>query len=59
VSGFEPALEVAAAHEYAAARRKAHEELLAAGTPPLDVEPADLPAAVVARYLEIKRARRL
>ena len=56
VTGFEQALEVAAAHHYLEARRRAHEAALGSGAMVLDVEPRQLPWNLAARYLEIKRA---
>jgi len=59
ISDHRAALEVAAAHRYLAARRQAHAAVLGAGALILDVEPPALPLALVARYLDIKRAGRL
>ena len=59
VVGFESALEVSVTHLYLEARRRAHEAVRAAGAFIIDVEPQDLPASLVHRYLEIKRAGRL
>lgn len=59
VKDFETALEVGAAHHYLEARRKAHEVVRGAGAFVLDVEPQEMPLALAARYLEIKRAGQL
>lgn len=59
VSGHPAALEVTAAHHYLAARHRAHRRVRATGAFVLDVEPPMLPHALVARYLEIKRAGQL
>ncbi|MEM1178937.1 MAG: DUF58 domain-containing protein [Acidobacteriota bacterium] len=56
ITGFDEALEVAAARLYLDHRRGAHEAVRAAGAFVLDVEPQELPASLVHRYLEIKRA---
>jgi uncharacterized protein (DUF58 family) len=53
------ALRVAAAHRYLADRRRALERLQSGGGLVVDVEPDRLPVAVVNRYLEVKRSRRL
>ncbi|MDA8016787.1 MAG: DUF58 domain-containing protein [Thermoanaerobaculia bacterium] len=53
------ALEISAAHHYLRARTEAHERVRAAGAFVVDVEPPKLPHALVARYLEIKRAGQL
>ncbi|KPK39529.1 MAG: hypothetical protein AMJ69_05380 [Gammaproteobacteria bacterium SG8_47] len=54
-SGFEPALEQAAAHQYLHYRQRAHEALSHTGVLTLDVSPENLPVAVVNRYFDIKR----
>jgi len=53
---FEDALRVCSAAGYLEEREAAHARLRARGVSALDVEPAALPASLVARYLEIKRA---
>lgn len=53
------ALEVTSAHHYLRARGEAHQRIRATGAFVLDVEPPVLPHALVARYLEIKRAGQL
>lgn len=53
------ALRVAAAHRYLADRRRTLETLQTGGGLVVDVEPDRLPVAVVNRYLEVKRSRRL
>ncbi len=59
VTDHRAALAVSAAHLYLAARRGAHTQVRGAGAFLLDVEPPDLPLALVARYLDIKRAGQL
>ncbi|MCG8459857.1 MAG: hypothetical protein MI919_26555, partial [Holophagales bacterium] len=59
VRSFDAALEVAATRHYLQHRRKAHDAARSAGAFVIDVEPQDLPAALVHRYLEIKRAGQL
>jgi uncharacterized protein (DUF58 family) len=59
VSDHRSALEVTAAHHYLAARHKAHAAVRSAGALILDVEATSLPLALVARYLDIKRAGQL
>lgn len=56
VGDFDRALRRAAAVEHRARRRAAHQLLQQQGVAVVDVEPAELPAALVHRYLEIKRA---
>lgn len=56
VSGFDAALEQAAAHQYLALRRGGHERLAAEGVFLLDVTPEQLPARLVNRYLDIKQS---
>ena len=56
VEDLESALRVAAAHRYSEGRARAHALIQRAGVRALDVEPAELPAALVNRYLDIKRA---
>lgn len=58
-AGFEAALEIAAAHSFLDARRAAHGRLAGTGILTVDEEPERLPAALVARYLDVKRAGRL
>lgn len=59
VSDHRSALEVTAAHHYLAARHQAHAAVRSAGALILDVEATSLPLALVARYLDIKRAGQL
>ncbi len=59
VTDHRSALAVSAAHLYLAARRGAHAAVRGAGAFILDVEPPELPVALVARYLDIKRAGQL
>ena len=59
VDTFDRALTYAATAEYLRARELAAARLLRHGAQFLDVEPADLPVALVNRYLDIKRARLL
>ena len=54
VTGFEAALDHAAAHDYLAHRADLFQRLLQGGTSLLDVSPAKLPTALVNRYLELK-----
>jgi uncharacterized protein (DUF58 family) len=56
VEGFEDALRFVATQSYMEGREKAHALVRRAGLRALDVEPAELPAALVNRYLDIKRA---
>lgn len=56
VSDLRGALRFAAAHHYLADRADAHRDIDARGAMILDVAPRDLPAAMVNRYLDIKRA---
>ena len=56
---FAAALEIASAHSYAQSRAAVHRRLAGSGLITLDEEPHRLPAAVVARYLDIKRSGRL
>lgn len=56
VERFEDALAVASAHHYLAQREAAQGSLAGAGVRALDVEPAELPVALVNAWLEIKRA---
>ena len=56
VDGLEGALRVAAAHHTNEERRRAHELLAAQGVRTLDVSPAQLPAALISAYTDIKRA---
>jgi uncharacterized protein (DUF58 family) len=50
------ALLTASVHQYLAARDAARERLRAHGILTLDVVPAQLPVALLNRYLEIKRS---
>ncbi len=59
VTDHRAALAVSAAHLYLEARRGAHAAVRGAGAFILDVEPPELPLALVARYLDIKRAGQL
>jgi uncharacterized protein (DUF58 family) len=59
VRGFDDAIRVAAMAQYAEQRTRAHQALRAQGTEVLDVNCAELPAALVEHYLAIKRAGRL
>jgi len=59
VDTHERALTYAATADYLRTRELAFRKLERAGTQCLDVEPADLPIALVNRYLDIKRARLL
>jgi uncharacterized protein (DUF58 family) len=54
VHGFEAALEHAAAHDYLARRAEVFQRLHHQGVRVLDVTPAQLPTALVNRYLELK-----
>lgn len=56
---LDEALRVASAHRYLAARRRAFDSIREPGTIAVDVTPKELPLALVNRYLEIKRQRRL
>lgn len=56
VTDFESALRTAAAHHFLAARGAAHDRLRGRGVATLDVTPEALPAAIVNRYLDIKRS---
>jgi len=57
IHDFEDSLTVAATHHYLNKRRKAHEELNHRNVLTLDVEPMDLPVALVNKYLEIKSSQ--
>ena len=50
------ALRLASLHHYLDDRHRAHLALRARGVQTLDVTPAELPAALVNKYLDIKRA---
>jgi uncharacterized protein (DUF58 family) len=50
------ALRLAGLHHYLDDRQRAHQSLRARGVQTLDVTPAGLPAALVNKYLDIKRA---
>lgn len=56
VTDLPEALRVAAAHDYMAARKRAHDLVRGRGVQTLDVLPANLPVALVNRYLDIKRS---
>ncbi len=56
VEQFEDALRFVATQHYLEGRERAHALVRRAGLRALDVEPADLPAALVNQYLDIKRA---
>lgn len=55
VSSLDDALAHAAAADYLSRRRRNFARLAAASLPALDVEPAELPIALVNRYTELKR----
>lgn len=59
VTDFDDALRLAATDIYLEQRRAAHEALKRSGVLLLDVEPAQLPVALVNRYLDIKLSGRL
>ena len=59
VDSFDRALTYAATADYLRSRELAFRRLARGGTQCLDVEPAELPIALVNRYLDIKRARLL
>ncbi len=59
VKDFKDALRNSATHIYLADRRRAHEAIRANGVLTVDVEPEQLPVALVNRYLDIKRSGRL
>ncbi|MBT9569485.1 MAG: DUF58 domain-containing protein [Thiobacillus sp.] len=59
VNDFGDALDHCATHLYLEHRRKAHDAFKAGGILALDIEPDQLPVALVNRYLEIKRSGRL
>lgn len=59
VSGFSDALTRAATADYLSRRDAAHNLLHGRGLSLLDVQPADLPRALVRRYVDIKRAGQL
>lgn len=56
VTDLPEALRVAVAHDYLLARKRAHELVRGRGVQTLDVLPANLPVALVNRYLDIKRS---
>lgn len=56
VEDFRSALRSAAAHQLLGQRRRAHESVRGRGVHTLDTTPAQLPIALVNRYLDIKRA---
>lgn len=59
VNDFGDALERSATHLYLEQRRQAHEAFKTGGILSLDIEPEQLPVALVNRYLDIKRSGRL
>jgi uncharacterized protein (DUF58 family) len=59
VDSFDRAVTHAAAADYLAGRERSFRRLGAAGVTTLDVEPQNLPIALVNRYLELKRGGRL
>ncbi|MBI2313697.1 MAG: DUF58 domain-containing protein [Betaproteobacteria bacterium] len=59
VEKFSDALRAAATHQYLLARRKVHDAIRQYGALSLDVEPEQLPVAMVNRYLDIKRSGKL
>jgi uncharacterized protein (DUF58 family) len=59
VEELRDALRVGATHDYLAYRRGVVERVLASGALALDVQPQQLPIALVNRYLDIKRSGRL
>ena len=59
VSNLDDALAVSATHHYLEQRRAAFARLTGRETLALDVEPKELPIALVNQYLEIKRSGRL
>jgi len=59
VQGFDQALLLASTDIYLEQRRQAHQALKNFGVMMLDVEPAQLPVALVNRYLDIKLSGRL
>ena len=59
VQDFDQALRLAATDIYLEQRRQAHQALKNYGVMMLDVEPAQLPVALVNRYLDIKLSGRL
>jgi len=59
VQSFDNAVRLAATDIYLEQRRQAHQALKNFGVMMLDVEPAQLPVALVNRYLDIKLSGRL
>ncbi len=59
VADFDSAVRVASTHHYIDERERAHAALRAAGMDCLDVEPSQLPAALVNFYLSLKASGRL
>lgn len=59
VGNFSDALRAAATHQYLLSRRKVHDAIRQYGAASLDVEPEQLPVAMVNRYLDIKRSGKL
>ncbi len=56
VRDLRDALRVSATHLFLQARRRAHDAVRRSGVQTLDVAPSELPAALVDRYLSIKRS---
>lgn len=56
VAGFDAALRIASTHRFLEARERAHRGFQSRGIHVLDCPAADLPPALVNRYLDIKRA---
>ena len=56
ITRFQDALRVGATHHYLEQRQKVHDQVRGLGVMALDSEPAELPVALVNRYLEVKRA---
>ncbi len=59
IAGFDEALRVASAHHYMAQRGATHRLVASQKMMAIDCEPANLPVALVNKYLEIKRAGQL
>jgi len=59
VNNFDDALRLSATQRYLLARRRVHDNISESGALSLDVEPEELPIAMVNRYLDIKRSGRL
>ncbi len=56
VDDFDSALEYSAVHDYLAARQETHAAIAGRGALLVDVTPAQLPLAIVNRYLDAKRS---